>query len=578
MPNVSCLRLPRRLSRPWACFAVLAAAHTALQAWLILANAPVLDEVAHLPAGISHWRSGNFDLYRVNPPLVRLLASGAVLAVTDPATDWRNYSADPLVRSEFAVGLDFLRANQGRSVALYRVGRWACLPLTLCGGLCCFLWSKELFDARCGVIAASLWFLCPNVLGWGATMMPDAGAASLAALAGYTHWRWLRRPSWFAALVSGAACGAAILSKATLCVLPAAFLCTTAVAAWRGGAVRRGTAKVMFQVLAMNATAIYAVNLGYGFEGYGRRLDEFRFVSRALGGHGSDGRPGNRFEGTALGRVPVPLPANLVMGIDVQKADFEQRKWSYLYGEQQPGGWWYYYFWAAAVKIPIGTWLLTIGAIAAATSGAARRRASDEASLWVPLLCVVLLVSSQTGFSRHFRYLLPALPFWYVLVSRVGLTTIGFQTASSRGVAACLLANAIGVLCVMPHCLSYFNVVAGGPNGGARHLLDSNIDWGQDLLKLKEWYDANPSARPLHVAYFGYMNPAEVGIDCLDVPPLPEGADPATFRPRAGWYAVSVNHVYGYRHDAGSRGEYGYFRRFTPAAKAGYSIWVYYLK
>jgi hypothetical protein len=42
-----------------------------------------------------------------------------------------------------------------------------------------------------------------------------------------------------------------------------------------------------------------------------------------------------------------------------------------------------------------------------------------------------------------------------------------------------------------PHSLSYFNELVGGPMGGPKHLLDSNIDWGQDLFYLKDWLDAN---------------------------------------------------------------------------------------
>src|SRR5439155_22186730 len=65
-----------------------------------------------------------------------------------------------------------------------------------------------------------------------------------------------------------------------------------------------------------------------------------------------------------------------------------------------------------------------------------------------------------------------------------------------------LAASIASSLAVFPHSLSYFNELAGGPENGPAHLLDANIDWGQDLLELKRWSDAHPAARPFHLAYF----------------------------------------------------------------------------
>ena len=49
-------------------------------------------------------------------------------------------------------------------------------------------------------------------------------------------------------------------------------------------------------------------------------------------------------------------------------------------------------------------------------------------------------------------------------------------------VALALLWTAFSTLSVYPHQLAYFNELAGGPEEGHRHLLGSNLDWGQDLL------------------------------------------------------------------------------------------------
>lgn len=54
-------------------------------------------------------------------------------------------------------------------------------------------------------------------------------------------------------------------------------------------------------------------------------------------------------------------------------------------------------------------------------------------------------------------------------------------------VIACLLATITSTLRVYPHQLAYFNEAVGGPENGYKHLLHSNLDWGQDLLLAREW-------------------------------------------------------------------------------------------
>jgi hypothetical protein len=50
-----------------------------------------------------------------------------------------------------------------------------------------------------------------------------------------------------------------------------------------------------------------------------------------------------------------------------------------------------------------------------------------------------------------------------------------------------LLAGGVSTASVYPHELSFFNEFSGGPGNGYRHLLHSNLDWGQDLLFARHW-------------------------------------------------------------------------------------------
>src|SRR4051812_37405836 len=88
--------------------------HALLLLWQSRRYAATIDEPAHLAAGLSHWTFSRFDLYRVNPPLVRLLAALPVL-LHEPKTDWRDYYLGPYLRPEFPTGRAFVNANGASS-------------------------------------------------------------------------------------------------------------------------------------------------------------------------------------------------------------------------------------------------------------------------------------------------------------------------------------------------------------------------------------------------------------------------------------------------------------------------------
>ena len=313
---------------------------------------------------------------------------------------------------------------------------------------------------------------------------------------------------------------------------------------------------------------LYLLNLGYGFEGSFQQLGQFEFISHALGGKDAHS-PGNRFRKTWLAAVPIPLPANYLRGIDVQRYDFEVGKWSYLRGEHKLGGWWYYYLYALAIKTPLGT-LILIGF--AGFIMIVRREYTvnfrDEMVLLIPAILVLAFVSSQTGFNRYLRYVLPAVPFLFIFASRVAKAFPMKHRLSMILCGTCIACSVVGSLSIFPHSMSFFNLAAGGPIGGPRHLLDANIDWGQDLLELKRFVVRHPEVSPIQLAYFGFVDPAIAGFPF-------ERFSPSDMVP--GWYAISANHVFGCRQYETDAPTLMQFQRLAPDVMIGYSIYLYHI-
>lgn len=587
--------------RAWWIGAVLTL-HAALLAWNGLICGPTFDEVGHLPAGLSHWELGRFDLYSVNPPLVRSIAAIPVI-VAGYECQWVLLPDYGRARPEMLLGLHFIARNGERSFFLLTLARWVCIPFSLLGAWICWCWANELYGEASGFLAMLLWCLSPTVLAFGSLIVPDVAAASLAAVAWYAIWRWLRQPRWTRAYMAGLALGLACLSKFTLLLfyflLPVAWLVVTL--------PRRHKSRITdvlvqgAQVLLIYLISCLVINLGYLFDGSMRRLDSYQFVSRALTGYAfmQDDADTNRFAGTSLGQFRVPLPQEMLLGIDKQRADFEGAMPSYLRGEWRDGGWYHYYLYALLVKEPLGSWILAALALFSGIyiTGYVRDL-SDEIVLLLPVVGFLALVSSQIGFNHHLRYVLPIYPFTFVWMSKVGWSwenvTLRIQPGKDTGygdrfglraarlvaglsdrevrrhiavaaIAAVLVLWSVGSsLVVYPHSHAYFSELVGGPTNGRFHLLGSNSDWGQELLRLRRWAEQNPQARPLFVAHAVWnLDPALAGIPHAGLPPR--------YGPQPGWHALSVNELHG------ELGHYLYFLRFQPVTTIGYSMHVYHV-
>lgn len=619
---------------------VVLAIHAGILAWSATRHSPTWDEPGHLVAGLSHWKLGRFELYSVNPPLVRSVAAVPVL-FQEPRLDWEDYQPDPQRRSEVQVGRKFVQLNGERSLDCFFVARWACIPFSLLGAFVCFRWSNAIYGPAAGFLALTLWCFSPLILGHGALITPDLPAAAMALAATYSFRAWLLSPTWMRAVGSGVWLGLSFLTKTTLLALFPLWCLIWLV--WRWSDLRtdpKQTLKAAISSLSvMLVLGLTLLNGFYGFQGTGTALGDFKFTSDLLAGTMDARDPvdglGNRFHSTWLGRLPLPFPKDCVLGMDIQRRDFERGyvevAWrSYWHGRWQAGGWWDFYVSGLLVKEPVGVWLLlllTLGGrrkLARRLPAVARR---DEWMLLIPLLGLLWLVSSQTGLSRHLRYVLPAYAFLLVFVSQAARFLASQQQAQrdrpsgnldhalaedttirpvpdvsskrTRGtlalqvavVASCLWFIGSSVKC-MPHSLSYFNELAGGPSRGSEWLVCSNFDWGQDLVALREWCQRHPEARPLQFAYFGPIDPQWLGIEYQLPAPMPKDvlqrprAAQLSLGPQPGWYAISRTVLAGDLMPVpDAEGQFRYFghpvfdylKHREPVATAGHSIALYHL-
>ena len=595
------------------CLAALLFSHFALLAFGSWQQSPTLNEPGHLLAGLRHWKHLDYTLYRVNPPLIRLTASAPV-AIMGYEEDWSGYNEYVGARPVFDMAESFVTVNGRQSLFYFRIARLTLIPFSLLGAWVCFAWARDLFGRVSGLVACSLWCFSPMVLGHAAMIAPDAHATSLGLAACYTFWRWLKKPTWRQAILTGVVLGLAELSKTTMILFyplwPLLWLAyrwpqrkTISFVRWRS------EAGMLFLRMAIG---VYVLNLGYLGEGSFMPLKEFRFVSQTLAGKSVFSfEGGNRFAESWLGEIPMPFPANYVVGIDIQQRDFENfSRPSYLRGEYQEKGWWYYYGYAILVKAPLGTLGLALVSLLAFGFRIGPRIAKGDALiLLAPAVVIFVVASSKFGFSHHSRYILPCIPFVFICLSGLATNIQVFATTiwaicsrprliSSIGrrrgaysaigaVSLCLLGWTIASsLAVYPHSISYFNELAGGPKNGPTHLINSNVDWGQDLLFLENWIAQrnSASASPVHLAFYNFYNPFDLEFDHIEPWPFRDGEMNEEAMVPDGVYAISVNLLYEFpwpvRDRAGGRytidqRPLAFLRTQEPIGRAGHSIRIF---
>jgi len=542
----------------------------------LLWDTPTVDEFAHLPAGWFYLQTGSFALFPQNPPLVKVLSALPLFLVhpaLDPAARVQNTGWYPWV-----YGTGFMERNRAIYERVFFLGRLPIVLLGLLTGLLVYRWARELYGEGAGLAALTLYVFCPSIVAHAHLATVDLGAACFTLLALYRLDRYLRKPTGRRLLLCGLALGAAELAKLTGLLLYPVFVVLVGVAVGLAphppgpplpsappGPRERGETGARSQSWRIgwglaSLTGIFflsflVIDLGYLFSGVGRPLRELRFESRSL----------SRLAGALPGGLPVPLPTAYLQGVDDLQLINEGGEYpNYLFGRWSRQGFKAYYLITVLYKSP----LLLLAAFLLAPFARARE-VRGEWVLWLPALALFLAFSLLSRVDYGIRYVLPVLPLLCIYAGRLAPWLAARGPAFRAVGLACLVAYPGAILLATPDTIDYFNVLAGGQ--GDRILLDSNLDWGQGLKRLKRYMDRQ-GIEKIGLAYFGHVDPALYGIRW-------EFPDPR----KPGPIAVSANFLHGYPYATYANGRilpippgaFTWIGRYPREAELGGGIFVY---
>jgi len=179
-------------------------------------------------------------------------------------------------------------------------------------------------------------------------------------------------------------------------------------------------------------------------------------------------------------------------------------------------------------------------------------------------------------FNIGYRHILPIIPFCIVIASKPMASIIRRNWIMASILVIMIIYYIIGTMKIHPYYLSYFNESIGGAKNGYKYVVDSNIDWGQDLKRLADYLKKN-KIEEITVSYFGTANANYYGIkfNPLLIYLIP-GSSKEEMSPEPntpGLYAISVTNLQGVY--CKNQKIFDWLKRREPIARIGYSIHIY---
>ena len=503
--STSIASAPKNLSRAvrWVLPALLAFLYLVQCAWFIRTQSLTYDEPVHIAEGLDAWRHGRFEQYNDHPPLARL------------------WFAVPLLDAKWQVDVQKLPDSfhitsiTPDAEALTRRARGMNVLLGLL--LACLLWkaSAQLFSRGAANFALALFVFSPSLIANFSIATTDGPAVLFIFATAWSLTTWGRRPSCRHTCQLGVLLGCMLLVKfSTVPMFALAALWILLLG--RDKIIRDPRHWNWSKAVAAMAVAFLVLWAGYFF--HVSRLSVRDGTLTATFPNWSEPivKP---VHGNSNYSLLIPAGEYIEGFRELVRHNRHGQAAFFLGQVSSGGGWKAYYPVTILLKWPTAVLMLAI----AGPLLALRERVRIPADVWVmmsfPTIYLALAIFARFNIGE--RHVLPLYPFALLLTAMV------WEWASRKRIATVVLIlltalNAADALRYAPGYLSYFNVLVC-PAESYHLLTDSNLDWGQGLLALRQYQQEHP-ADAVSLAYFGSVDPALYGIQAR---PLPEKARPS---------------------------------------------------
>lgn len=499
----------------------LVSAILALHAWLAIDATIDLgvtsDETAHLTGGYSYWLYNDYRLHPENGNLPQRWAAIPLLIIR-PSLNLTQFPQDWQTADVWRMGHHFFFESGNNIDFLMLCGRSMMLLWSLATGFLIFTWSRGLWGDLGGIFSLTLFAFSPTTLAHAPLITSDMCAAFWLLAATGAWWRLSERFTLLRLGLSVAATSLAVAAKFSGLLL---FPIAIGIVIWRMLRCRSEQQTGPRQIWMMSSSLAYAAGwtglvvvhaivsalviwclFGFRFTAFNDAFGSGHFFSDLQA----------TLLSTSVGRWPLAavqklhvLPEAFIYGLSYVLFAAQKRP-AFAADQFSDAGWWWFFPFAFLVKSSVAELTAIFACICAGITVAWKRGKTSALQCLdrlAPLVCLVAvygLISISSHLNIGQRHLLPLYPVLFIAAGGLCITSAGGRWL------ALAIAGMAGVesMSIRPDYLAFFNRLAGGPEAGWRLLVDSSLDWGQNLPKLAAVLPKETQKdERVYFAYFG---------------------------------------------------------------------------
>lgn len=508
--------------------ALLALFHAVLGLTSKIGTSVTFDEIAHLTAGHIYNERGDFRFHPENGNLPQRWAALPMQWI-DPRLPDPAENPDWAYAAVWAVGREFFYRSGNNTDFMIFAGRAMISLFSAATGLLIFFWARRLFGWSCAFVSLGFFAFSPTFLAHGSLATSDATMAFFF-LAAVSAWWWqLERPTVFRLLLSSLTLGLACVAKFSAVLLGPMLGMLALLHLLREARQGRNLPRAVLHLLGVGFVhAAVAWCVIWAFY-------DFRFSA-----HSPGPSPLHFMHPWSLLLDDGTLPERLLAGFRHARVfpeafiygaafvdEFSHNRIAFFRGQLGVDGWVEFFPFAFLVKTSLPVLIVTAAGLALWLWQMfhSRNRTALASQLWTVAPLATLLVFywiAAIGSSLNIghRHILPTYPVLFILIGGVPLL---FASAKRLGwilLSVCAAWHVGESFTIRPHYLAYFNPLVGGPQRGYWHLVDSSLDWGQDIPGLSRWLQSHRApGEPVYLEYFGMGDPTYEGIDARSLTP-----------------------------------------------------------
>ena len=564
----------------------------------------IVDEIPHIGAGYSYLVKQDMRLNPEHPPLAKDLAAIPLLFANLKQDVFQSEFWQTDINGQWNFGRRLIYNSGNDADLIKHLVKLPMLLFFVLSAILIFKWARQLYGNTAAIIALLLFAFSSTVIAHSRFVTTDIPALFGILLATYYFIEHIKTSSHKSLFIAGLAFGIALLLKFSTFLLVPYFILLAVMYGLihvhnkfrTAGQLIWCTIKVFIIGFVLVVWPVYYFHT-YNYPPERQHADTRQLLSSY----------GNRnFADPVVWASDKPVlraAAQYGLGLLMVNQRAIGGNTTYFLGEVTRFGWRSYFPIVYFIKEPLAWWGLALIAIIFAASRwrypiretinrgyhMVRNYPAEFAMLLWLLIYWGLSVSSTLNIGV--RHLLPTFPFAIILtsgqISKIGSTLKVLDYKKLLITYYLLLTTLLSWyiyenLRVFPYYITYFNQTVGGTSGGYKYVVDSNLDWGQDLVRFSNWVKEEDISK-IEFDYFGWADPSYYLKDrylWLNSTKFSDAQDFKTRNQSDGWLAVSATFLQGSQgpEDMPNKINYLWLNSYEPTTIIGNSIFVYRIR